>query len=152
MKPSPGPISDWTKTPNGQLLFADELNHRILIQDSTGALRPAAGQFRYPRAVTVHGGAAFVADSWNHRIQAFQLPEWKFLFDFGGFCCPSSIAVMNGLLVIADTNNRRLSFHKPDGTFQFDYALSGFPRRVGVNADGSIAVCYDDGASETLEY
>lgn len=152
MKPSPGPISDWIRTPGGQLLFADELNHRILIAESSGKLRAAPGEFRYPRSLAVLGPAVYVADSWKHRIQAFHLPEWTFAFEFGSFFCPSSIAVTNNLLVIADTNNRRLAFHAPDGSRMFTYELDGFPSRVRVNDTGALIVRYDNGETETLEY
>lgn len=152
MKPSPGPISDWVRTPDGRLLLADEFNHRILIEEPNGRWRIGSGAFRYPRSLAVLGSAVYVVDSWNHRVQAFQLPEWKFAFEFGRFFCPSSIAVLNNFLVIADTNNCRLAFHRPNGSFAFAYELNGFPRRVHAAADGTLTVRYDNGGTEKLEY
>ena len=152
MKPSPKRIRDWTKTPDGHAIFVDELNHRILVEDGQGTLRVVSGEFRYPRSIAVLGPLAYVADSWNHRVRALNLPEWTLAFDFGPFFCPSSITVVNGLLVVADTNNCRLSFHRPDGSCELTYALNGFPQRVDVNDGGNLIVRYDDGDSETLNY
>jgi len=151
MKQSPGSISDWVRTPDGDLLLVDELHNRILV-DGRDGLWVVPGKFAYPRGVAVLGTMAYIVDSWNHRVQAFQLPEWTPVFEFGGFFCPSGIAVMSGLLVVADTNNRRLSFHAPDGTPAFTYELDGYPKRVAVNSDGNLVVQYDDGRSETLAF
>lgn len=152
MKPSPARICDWAKTPGGQMIFVDELNHRLLVEDGPGTLRAIAGEFRYPRSVVVLDDLAYVVDSWNHRVRAFNLPGWTVAFDFGSFFCPSSITTVNGLLAVADTNNRRLSFHRPDGSSVFVYALNGFPKRVDVNSGGNLVVHYDDGETETLNY
>lgn len=145
-------IADWARTPYGQLLFVDELNSRVLIEEPSGNLRRAPGGFRYPRAVAVLGDTAYVVDSWNHRVKAFTLPEWKFAFEFGSFFCPSSIVAINNFLIIADTNNRRLSFHTPDGACAFTYELNRFPKRVQIGERGAIVVRYDDGETETLNY
>jgi hypothetical protein len=151
MKPSPAQIVDWTKTADGTI-FVDELNHRLLVEDSRGTIRAVTGEFRYPRAVAVLDSLAYVVDSWHDRVRAFNIPEWTLAFDFGSLFCPSSIAIAGSLLVVADTNNRRLSFHRADGTRLFTYELDGFPRRVGIDNCGSIVVSYDDGRSETLAY
>jgi hypothetical protein len=151
MKPSPGPISDWLKFSDG-IIFVDELNHRLLVEDLHGDFHVVTGDFRYPRAVAVMGSLAYVVDSWNHRVRAFNVPEWTIAFEFGSFFCPSSIAVTGEFLVVADTNNRQLSFHRPDGSRAFTYALDGFPKRVSVDDGGTIHVTYDNGARETLRY
>jgi hypothetical protein len=145
-----GPIRDWVRTADGELVLVDELNHRVLLQSGDGRLRVAAKGFRYPRSVAVLESTAYIVDSWNHRVQAFQLPDWSPAFEFGSFFCPSWIAVMNNLLVVADTNHRRLSFHEPNGSALFTHAVDGFPKRVGANSNGDIVVCYDDGDTETL--
>ena len=147
-----GPVSDWAKTADGGLVLIDELNHRVLMQSADGRLRVAATGFRYPRSVVVMDSMAYVVDSWNHRVRAFDLPEWRSAFEFGSFFCPSWIAAMNGLLVVADTNNQRLSFHEPNGSPLFTYSLDGFPKRVCTNSNGGIIVYYDDGEMETLTY
>ena len=75
MKPSPGPISDWLKFSDG-IIFVDVLNHRLLVEDLYGDFHVVTGDFRYPLAVAVLGSLAYVVDSWNHRVRAFNLPEW----------------------------------------------------------------------------
>jgi len=122
------------------------------MQDTDGRLRLAATGFRYPQSVALLDSTAYVLDSWNHRVCAFRLPEWNLAFEFGKYFCPSWIAAINNLLVVADTNNRQLSFHAPDGSLAFTYALDGFPKRVSVNGEGSIVVHYDNGETETLTY
>jgi hypothetical protein len=149
---SAGPVRDWVKTADGELVLIDELNHRVLMQNADGRLRVAATGFRYPRSIAVLDSMAYVVDSWNHRVRAFHLPEWNSAFEFGSFFCPSWIAIMNDLLVVADTNNRRLSFHEPNGSPLFTYALDGCPKRVGANSNGDIVVHYDNGETETLTY
>src|SRR5690242_8474405 len=122
-----GPVRDWAKTPQDELVLIDELNHRVLLQSADGRLRIAAKGFRYPRSVAVLESKAYVVDSWNHRVRAFELPDWSSAFEFGSFFCPSWISVINGSLVVADTNNRRLSFHEPNGSVLFTYTLDGYP-------------------------
>ena len=152
MKPFPGPIADWLKTPDGQLVFVDEINHRLLVGDNSGPLREVTSGFRYPRSITVFDSRAYVVDSWNDRVVTFRLPDWKPEFEFGGFFCPSAIAVVHDLLVIADTNNRRLSFHKADGACSFTVGVDGFPKRVSIDEENAIVVHYDNGQTETLHY
>jgi hypothetical protein len=136
--------------PDGRLLFVDELNSRLLVQDGSG-LRIVPADLRYPKSATILGSKAFVADSWHHRVLAFSLPALKVDFEFTGFFCPSWIEVMNGMLVVADTNNCRLSFHNVDGSCAFTYALDGFPKRVHFH-DGCLIVHYDNGEVERLDY
>ena len=145
-------MRDWAKTRFGQILFVDELNHRVLMQGADGRLRVASSGFRYPKSIAVLDTTAYVLDSWNHRVCAFSLPEWSPAFEFGSFFCPSWIAVVSDSLVVADTNNRRLSFHAPNGSLAFTYGLDGFPKRVGADREGNIVVHYDDGEMETLTY
>src|ERR1051325_10737256 len=111
-----GPVRDWVKTPDDELVLIDELNHRVLLQSADGALRVAARGFRYPRSVALLDSRVYIVDSWNHRVKAFELPGWNPAFEFGSFFCPSWISVINNTLVVADTNNRQLSFHEADGS------------------------------------
>src|SRR4051812_19371573 len=101
-----GPVRDWVKTADGELLMVDELNHRIIAQTADGRMRVAAEGFRYPRSITVMDSIAYVVDSWNHRVRAFHMPGWNPAFEFGSFFCPSWITAVNNRLVVADTNNR----------------------------------------------
>jgi hypothetical protein len=128
----------------------DELNSRLLVDDGS-TLRIVPADMRYPKSVAILGPRAFVVDSWNHRVLAFSLPACKVDFEFNGFFCPSWIEVMNDMLVVADTNNCRLSFHNSDGSCAFTYALDGFPKRVHFH-DGRLFVHYQNGEMEALDY
>lgn len=70
--------------PNGNLIVADFLNHRLRMVDPSGMVSTIAGtgvsgladgpdsvaQFNYPRGIcTDASGNIYVADSWNHRIR-----------------------------------------------------------------------------------
>jgi hypothetical protein len=161
-----GKIADWHQTDDRSFILVDETNHRILVQEPDGSTtsygrkgsRP--GEFHYPRAILVVGSLAYVVDSWNHRVQVFELPSWNYQFEFGGFgtadgqfFCPCSITFSDPWLVVADTNNARLSFHMPDGRFLFSSSVSGnrFPRKVR-SAAGPIEVQYENGEWNRLEF
>ncbi len=161
-----GSIADWNLTEDGGLMLVDELRHCVLRQDAYGNVKARgrrgnrAGEFHYPRSILVKGDSAYVVDSWNHRVQVFDAVSWKFLFEFGGFgsgpgqfFCPSWIVAIDERLIIADTNNARLSFHSRDGSFLFaSYFADGrFPRKLQVSG-GMIEVQYDSGERARLEY
>lgn len=153
-------IADWHER-----VFVDELHHRVLAENPDGDLEShgrrgsAPGEFRYPRGVVVVGSRAYIVDSWNHRVQVFDLPSWKLALTFGSFgseagqfFCPSSITVSGDLLVIADTNNSRLSFHRFDGSTAFVFGLPQFPRRVRSLPGDSLEYQTEDGIWHSLEY
>jgi hypothetical protein len=161
-----GKIADWHQTDDRSLILVDETNHRILVQQPDGNItsygrkgtRP--GEFHYPRGILVLESLAYVVDSWNHRVQVFKLPLFQFQFEFGGFgtgpgqfFCPCSITFSEPWLIVADTNNARLSFHMQDGRFLFSSGVSGnrFPRKVR-SADGPIEVQYESGEWNRLEF
>ena len=161
-----GKISDWHQTDDRSLIAVDETNHQIVVQGPDGSTRfygrkgNKPGEFHYPRSILVLGSSAYIVDSWNHRVQVFEIPSWKFKFEFGGFgtgagkfFCPCSITFSDPWLVIADTNNARLSFHMPDGKFLFSSGVAGdrYPRKVrGEN--GPIEVQYENGEWNRLEF
>jgi len=144
-------------------IFVDELNHQLLVENpdrsmtARGRHGSGPGEFHYPRDVAVLNSRAYVVDSWNHRVQVFDLPSWQFAFAFGSFgsesgqfFCPSSIAVAGPFLAIADTNNSRLSFHHPDGACAFVYDLPRFPVQVRTTPGGFLEVQSEDGEWESL--
>lgn len=161
-----GKLADWQQAEDRTLLLVDETNHCIVAQHPDGSMQihghkgSGPGEFHYPRSLLMLGSLAYVVDSWNHRVQVFEVPGWKYQFEFGKagsgdgqFFCPSSVAFFDPWLVIADTNNARLSFHGNDGRFLFSSGVSGnsFPRKVrGV--DGRIEVQYENGEWERLEF
>jgi hypothetical protein len=159
-------ISDWHETDDRSLIAVDETNHRVVVQDADGRIQyygrkgSTQGEFLHPRSVLVLGRKAYVVDSWNHRVQVFELPFWKFQFEFGGFgmlpgefFCPCSIAFSDPWLIVADTNNARLSFHTKDGQFLFSSGIPGgrFPRNVRTT-HGPIEVQCEDGVWSRPEF
>ena len=161
-----GKIADWHRTEDRGLLLVDETNHCVVAQSPDGSTKThgrkgvGPGEFHYPRSILVLGSSAYVVDSWNHRVQVFDIPSWRFRFEFGKFgsgpgqfFCPASIAFFDPWLLVTDTNNARLSFHSTDGRFLFSSGVSynRFPRKArGV--DGLIEVQYEDGELERLEF
>lgn len=91
-----------------------------------GESGPAPGQFAEPRGVAADArGNLYVADSKNHRIQAFD-GTGKFLRAFGSRGTgdgqlnePNGVAVdENGDVWVADTWNNRIAHFGPDGQFR----------------------------------
>jgi len=161
-----GKIADWHQTDDRSLVIVDETSHCIRVQQPNGDTRifgrkgSRPGEFHYPRGILVLEESAYIVDSWNHRVQVFELPSWKFQFEFGGFgtepgkfFCPCAITFSDPWLIVADTNNARLSFHKKDGQFLFSSAVSGdrFPRKVRTS-NGPIEVQYENGEWNRLEF
>lgn len=106
--------------PDGNLLVADFLNHRIRMVDTSGMVSTIAGtgvsgladgpdsvaQFNYPRGIcTDAAGNIFVADSWNHRIRRVDGTTHEVATLAGG---GSSIGVQSpgDYVDAADTNAR----------------------------------------------
>lgn len=163
-------VSDWDVDSDGRLIAVDDLAHRLAVEQADGRFRfvggpgDGPGQFHYPRGVAIIDDRAYVVDSWNHRIQMFSLPECDYIGEFGGlgsaegeFFCPDGILAVlcdNGdrWLSVADTNNRRIAFHSPDGAFLFaiDADNGGRPRKLRMS-DGFIEVRYDDDVWERLD-
>jgi uncharacterized protein (TIGR03663 family) len=129
----------------------------------------AAGQFNFPRAVTVDtAGNVYVADSGNHRVQAFA-PDGTFLRQWGSLCkldtregCvgigdgqfnePWGIAVgQDGSVYVSDTWNHRIQKFTNDGQFVKAWGVFGStggelgqenlfygPRSLAIGRDGNL--------------
>ncbi len=73
------PPSGFFCAPSGNLILADDFNHRIQIYDanhnlinSFGCKGNNPGEFHYPKGVALDvENNIYVADSWNHRVQKF---------------------------------------------------------------------------------
>ncbi len=143
--------------PNGFRVLTDSGNHRVLVldqsnklvltvgghcltgsdaeaqckdQDGEGPLERGDGQFNEPwGAALSDSGLLFVADTWNHRVQVFDL-EGQFLTKWGQFgqqdhtppgqpvrfFGPRGIDVLpNGDVVVVDTGNKRLLQFSQEG-------------------------------------
>ncbi len=157
-------VSDWLTTESGLKVFIEEFNHRVVVESPEGDITPVgklgagAGEFHYPRGAVELASRLYVVDSWNHRIEAFLLPEMKYAFSFGGLQhlhCPSAITAIDiddhKCLVVADTNNARLVFYEPSGNFAFASDLEGFPVKLRWR-ESVLHVQYEDGAWESVLY
>jgi hypothetical protein len=155
----------------GRLVVVDETRHRLLVERDDGTFVPVGregsglGEFHYPAAVAIGDDEVYVADSWNHRVQVFGLPDWAPRRCFGSrghgsgeFFRPSALALIErpleeAWLVVADTNNGRLSFHALSGDILFVRTIEppDFPVDVEY-VDGAIRVKGEDGAWTKLEH
>jgi DNA-binding beta-propeller fold protein YncE len=124
------PPSGLCLTHDGNILLADDFNHRIQIYDlqfnlitSFGEKGKEQGQLQYPKGIAVDKeGNIFVADSWNHRIQKFN-SEGKPLLSFGS--CGEGKGELNepydilidasGTLIVVERYNHRIQFFEGDG-------------------------------------
>lgn len=125
------PPSGFAFTPEGDLIVADDFNHRIQIYDPERGLKACFGskgrndgEFMYPRGIaTDPDGNIYVADSWNHRVQKFDA-SGKHLSSFGGYGEdkgqlnePYDVHVASaGEIVVVERYNHRIQFFRPDGS------------------------------------
>lgn len=86
-----------------------------------GIASPAVGEFNHPRGVVAHKDELIVADTMNHRLQAFSR-DGAFLRligsegdDAGHFKMPVAVASFGGRLFVAEYEGRRLQVLEPDG-------------------------------------
>ena len=114
----------------GNLLLADDFNHRVQVYDSQfnllhcfGSKGKEPGQFQYPKGIAVDPeGNIYVADCWNHRVQKFD-SEGKPLLTFG--TCGDGEGELNepydilvepsGNLIVVERYNHRIQFFDPQG-------------------------------------
>ena len=124
------PPSGLCFTHEGNILLADDFNHRIQIYDpqfnlitSFGEKGKKQGQLQYPKGIAVDKeGNIFVADSWNHRIQKFD-SQGKPLLSFGS--CGDGKGELNepyeilidssGTLIVVERYNHRIQFFDGHG-------------------------------------
>ena len=124
------PPSGFGFTRSGNLLLADDFNHRIQIYDpdhnlikSFGSKGKNPGELHYPRGIAVDKkDNIFVADSWNHRVQKFD-PEGNPLLTLGS--CGEARGCMNEPydvfidpdenLLVVERYNHRIQIFDPEG-------------------------------------
>lgn len=125
------PPSGFAWTPAGELVVADDFNHRIQIYDKDRKLKLCfgekgknPGQFMYPRGIAVDpDGNIYVADAWNHRVQKFDA-HGKHLLSFGIYGEgkgelnePYDVLIDGeGRVIVVERYNHRLHLFKADGT------------------------------------
>ncbi|RIK42280.1 MAG: hypothetical protein DCC58_11200 [Chloroflexi bacterium] len=165
--------------PDGRIYVVDARNVRVQIFDAAGQYLAqfggegfGAGQFaRFPGGggggpggiAIGEDGRVYVADTWNHRIQAFS-PEGAFLFAWGTFFDaqddpnaaalspgqfygPRGIVVHDGLVYVTDTGNERVQVFTLDGQFVRMFGATGSgdgqllePVGIAVTDDGTVLV------------
>jgi uncharacterized protein (TIGR03663 family) len=169
--------------PNGNLHVVDSDNHRVQVFDSQGTfLREwgsqcnlatgvgcadldgdgpmgwGDGQFQEPWGIAVAGdGRVYVADTWNHRVQAFD-SDGLFLTSWGTyglttdattlFYGPRDVTVdASGQVFVTDTGNKRIMVFDQDGNYLDQWGSEGllpgtFSEPVGITtaADGTVYV------------
>jgi len=124
------PPSGLCFTREGNLLLADDFNHRIQVYDpqfnllqSFGSKGKEPGQFQYPKGIAVDpDGNIYVADCWNHRIQKFNAKGTP-LLAFGS--CGDGKGELNepydilvepsGNLIVVERYNHRVQFFDSQG-------------------------------------
>jgi DNA-binding beta-propeller fold protein YncE len=118
-----------------------------------GSLGSGPGQFNEPWGLAVDAGRGFVyvADTWNHRVQKFDLEgkfitQWGTFVDTGGqatgaeaqFWGPRDVAVdAAGNVYVTDTGNKRIQKFDGDGKFLAQWGGAGanpgqFSEPVGI--------------------
>lgn len=151
-----------------RVFVSDLLNHRIQVLDfcaramelrhvgSFAEPGTAQGQLDFPKGlgVTEHG-QLLVCDSGNHRVQSFDVGDFRYLFDFGSkgsadgqFTTPLDIAV-NAFdeILVSDATNRIQTFDDK-GTFLRSFGQTGrkpemfrYPTNIVVNDENALFVC-----------
>ena len=124
------PPSGFCLSPSGNLILADDFNHRIQIYDAThnliksfGRKGKNPGEFHYPRGIAIDSSEnIYVADSWNHRVQKFDAAGNPLLSI--GSCgeskghlnepCDVFIAP-NADILIVERYNHRIQIFSPEG-------------------------------------
>ncbi|MFC2038023.1 NHL repeat-containing protein, partial [Chloroflexota bacterium] len=169
--------------PEGNVYVVDSDNHRVQVfdpqgtflrewgsncnlatdlgcvdPDGDGPLAWGDGQFQEPWGITVSDdGRVYVTDTWNHRIQVFDV-DGTFLTKWGAYgqtvsatgllYGPRDIAIdAAGRVFVTDTGNKRIVIYNQDGRYQDQFGQGGagpgqFEEPVGidVDADGNIYV------------
>jgi uncharacterized protein (TIGR03663 family) len=119
--------------------------------DGAGPLVAGDGQFHEPWGIAVSpDGRVYVADTWNHRIQAFE-SDGAFLAKWGSFgetadltqwfYGPRDVAVeAEDRVFVTDTGNERVMVFAADGQYLTQWGVEGiipgaFAEPVGLDLD-----------------
>lgn len=115
-------------TPGGDRFMVRPDTHEVLRLDAAGGLAVMgglggeAGRLNQPSSLSASANAIYVADTQNHRIQAFDregkpLAEWGgFGLTSGQFMQPRAVEVLKGG-VVAVTDDFRVQYFEADGRY-----------------------------------
>jgi DNA-binding beta-propeller fold protein YncE len=140
-------------TPNGELLLTLGTSGR---PSDTGAtsndfrtIVRGGPPFHYPTNIALAAdGALYIADGYgNARIHKFSA-DGRHLFSWGEpgggpgqFRVPHGIAIgADGTVIVADRENSRLQFFRPDGAFLDEWTDIARPCQVVVDASGNVSI------------
>ncbi len=119
-----------TRGPDGLLYVAEYANDHVTVLDSAGHVvrrvggraGHAPGELDAPGGVSARGDTVFVADFYNHRVQAFA-PGGVALIGRPGrlwrgrLHYPTDVATDDSLLFVADAYNSRIQVFRPNGEY-----------------------------------
>lgn len=120
---------------HGNIYVSERLNHRVqkFSADGTyvgewGVLGSAPGEFREPLDLAVDGDRVYVMDTWNTRLQVFDLTG-NYLFQIGPdpeIGKPRGIFVRDGRIYLANSGRDNILVYDTDGK-----AVAKFPPPEG---------------------
>src|SRR5438132_1079201 len=97
------------------------------------------GEFKYPNGIACDERHVAVADTWNHRIQLFDL-SGNFISRIGGygtengmFCAPYGVAIFNNTIFVTDYSNNRVQLLSMEGTFISSFSTPNSPYGIAVD-------------------
>jgi len=158
-----------------RVYIADTGNSRVVVTDlqgnfvqQWGSAGSAEGQLREPIGLTAdRSGRLYVGDTWNGRVQVFQLDEQGEAdplpvqsFPIAGWAAntyndPFIAAAPDGRLWAAQGARNTLAEYDPAGTLlrtiRSEPALSG-PKGVALSPDGTTLYVVNSGNGEVLEF
>jgi DNA-binding beta-propeller fold protein YncE len=116
--------------PNGLVRVAEYLADRVSVLDTTGAVvgvtggatGSGLGQLDAPGGAAFLNGAVFVAEFYNHRVQAFAGGKARVIGQpgrllKGSLHYPTDVATDDSLIYVADAYNHRIQVFRPNGEY-----------------------------------
>ncbi len=157
--------SDLAIGPSGNIYLVDGVNNRIVVTGSDGAMKftfgkmgNGPGEFRYPLGIDISKeGRVFIADTGNHRVQAFTL-KGAFLNQFSvnrpddrNPAAPVDVLALDRnhkkYLYISDRDNHEIKVYTQDGAYAFKWGGFGdirgkfrYPAMLAANQYNQIFV------------
>lgn len=163
IKPEADQPSDIAVGPNGDLYLVDGVNNRILVISRNGNRNYSfgkggrgAGEFVRPLGIDISAdGKVFIADTGNHRIQAFD-SAGNFLYLFNVRTGPGEkpadpvdvlASEINNYLYVSDNDNHKIRVFSRNGGFEFEWGKFGegpgefrYPGMLAVNQFNQVFV------------